>query len=144
MNVLTVSYNRLALLSINSNTICHIRMPKYDSNRTSLTNWFHFAGTHCHDVEYEPLNAVERVEEILAATFKEETLGVYFWEQFIIPTRCIWYWTNQPEKTEVWTLTILWLDRTGQDIWDHICGFPVIMENPAAVKFIFVRRHTRQ
>jgi len=82
------------LISASTHIDHHIRMQKYDSNCTSRTNWFDLAGTPCLVFEPEPLNAFESIEAILTATFEEEPLEAYFWEQSAVP--CPWntYWTD--------------------------------------------------
>jgi len=69
-------------------------MHKYDSNCISRTNWFDLAGTPCLVFEPHPLNAFNSIEAILAATFEEEPLEAYCWEQSTVP--CPWntYWTD--------------------------------------------------
>ena len=69
-------------------------MHKYDSKCPSLTNWFDLAGTPCHVFEPEPLNAFESIEAILTATFQEEPLKAYFWEQSTVTTPWNTYWTE--------------------------------------------------
>jgi hypothetical protein len=74
------------LISISTRIAPHMLMHQYDSNCTSRTNLFDHAGTPCHVFEPEPLNAFESIKAILAATFEEEPLEVYFWEQSDIPS----------------------------------------------------------
>jgi len=67
---------------------------KYDSNCTSRTNWFDLAGTPCLVFEPEPKNAFDSIEDILAATFKEEPLEANLWEQSTVPSPWNTYWTD--------------------------------------------------
>jgi len=69
-------------------------MEKYESNCTSRTNWFDLAGTPCLVFEPEPLNAFDSIEAIVAATFDEEPLEAYFWEQSTVPSPRNTYWTD--------------------------------------------------
>jgi len=70
----------------------HIRMQKYDRNCTFRTNWVHLAGNPCLVLEPEPLNSCDSIEAILAATFEEEPLKDYFWEQSTVPSPWNLYW----------------------------------------------------
>jgi len=70
-------------------------MHQYDSNCTSRTNWFDLASTSCLVFEPEPLNAFDSIEAILAATFEEEPLEAYFWEQSTVPSP----WNNYGTDT---------------------------------------------
>jgi len=69
-------------------------MQKYDSNCTSRKNWFDLAGTSCLVVERERLNAFESIKAILAATFEEEPLEAYCWEQSTVPSPWNTYLTD--------------------------------------------------
>jgi hypothetical protein len=69
-------------------------MHKYDSNCTTQTNWFDLAGTPCLVFEPEPLNTFDSIEAILAATFEEEPLEAYFWEQSTVPSSWNTNWTD--------------------------------------------------
>jgi hypothetical protein len=69
-------------------------MHQYDSNCTSRTNWFDLAGIPCLVFEPEPLNAFESIEAILTASFEEEPLEAYFWEQSAVPSPWNTYWTE--------------------------------------------------
>jgi len=61
-------------------------MHQYDSECTSQTNWFDLAGIPCLVFEHELLNAFESIEDILTASFEEEPLEAYFWEQSAVPS----------------------------------------------------------
>jgi hypothetical protein len=89
------SYSDLPdLISVNTHTDHHILMQKYDSNCTSRTNWFDLAGTPSIVFEPEPLNAFESIEAILAASFEEDPLEAYFWEQSTVPSPWNTDWTD--------------------------------------------------
>jgi hypothetical protein len=86
------------LISISTLTDHHIRMHEYDSNCTSQTNWFDLAGIPCLVFEPEPLNTFESIEAILAASFQEEPLEAYFWEQSGVPYPGNTYWTDAAQE----------------------------------------------
>jgi len=69
-------------------------MQKYDSKCTSRINWFDLVGIPCLVFEPEPLNAFESIEAILTATFEEEPLEAYFWEQLTVPSPWNIFWTD--------------------------------------------------
>jgi hypothetical protein len=66
----------------------------YDSNYTSQTNWFDLARTPCFVFEPEPLNTFEGIEAVVAATFEEEPLEPYFWDQSTVPSPWNTYCTD--------------------------------------------------
>jgi len=92
--ILTSFSNLLDVISLNTRIVHHIRMQKYDSNCTSRSNWFHHAGIFCLVLEPTPLNTFESIEVLPAATFKEEPLKAYFWEQSTVLSPCKNYWTE--------------------------------------------------
>jgi hypothetical protein len=93
--IASMSYYDLPdLISTSTLTDHHIRMRQYDSNCMSRTNWFDLARVHCLVFEPEPLNAFESIEAILAASFEEEPLEAYFWEQSTVPSPWNIYWTE--------------------------------------------------
>jgi len=61
-------------------------MHQYNSNCTSQMNWFDLAGTRGLVFEPEPLNSLDSIEAVVAATFEEEPLEAYFWEQSTVPS----------------------------------------------------------
>jgi hypothetical protein len=69
-------------------------MHQYNSNCTSPTNWFDLAGTPCLVFEPEPLNAIESIKAIFAATLEEEPLEAYFWELSTVPSTWNTYGTD--------------------------------------------------
>ena len=92
--MLTSYFDLPDLISISTRTDHPIRMQKYDSNCTSRMNWFDLARTPCLVFEPKPLNAFESIKAILAATFEEEPLQAYFWEQLTVPSPWNTYWTD--------------------------------------------------
>jgi len=94
MIALTSCSDLLDLISVSTHIDHHIRMHKYGSNCTSRMNQFDLAGTPCQVIEPEPLNALESIETILAATFEEEPLESYFREQSTSPSPWNAYWTD--------------------------------------------------
>jgi len=87
-------YNSPDIISFSTLTDHHIGMHKYNSNCTSLTNWFDLARTPCSLSERKPWNAFDSIEAILAATFKEEPLEAHFFEQSDVPSPWNTYWTD--------------------------------------------------
>jgi len=82
-----MNYDDLRELTSASSLIDHhIRMHQYDSNCSCQTNWFNLAGTPSRVFEPEPLNTVESVDTLLAATFEEEPLEACSWEQSTVPS----------------------------------------------------------
>jgi len=69
-------------------------MQEYESNCTSRTDWFDLFGISCYVFEPEQLNAFECLEALLTATFMEEPLVAYFWEQLDIPSTWNTHCTN--------------------------------------------------
>jgi hypothetical protein len=69
-------------------------MPEYDSQCTTRTNWFHFAGTHCTLSEPEPLNGFESIKGLLNTELDNVYLPAYFWEQSDTPSPWNLYWTE--------------------------------------------------
>ena len=57
-------------------------------------DWFDLAGTSCLVFEPEPSNPLKSIEAILAASFEEEPLEAYFWEQPTVPSLWNTYWTD--------------------------------------------------
>jgi len=86
------------LISASTHTDHHIRMPEYDINCTSRTNWFDLAGTPCLVFEPELLNAFDSIEAIYEATFEKEPLEAYFWEQSTVPSAWNLYWTEAAKE----------------------------------------------
>jgi hypothetical protein len=118
------------LISLNILTDRHIRMHQYDSNCTSRTNWFDLAGTPCLIFEPEPLNSIESIKAILAASFKEEPLEAYFWEQSAIPSPWNTYWTDAAREGGRLDINdpvfrLHWTRYTGAHSW-----FPCDPEEP--------------
>ena len=60
--------------------------------------------------EPEPLNALESIEAVLPATFKEEPLEAYFWKQSDVLSPWNLYWTDAAR------------DGSGLDINDPVFG----------------------
>jgi hypothetical protein len=109
--IATKNYDDLPdLVSVSKLTYHNIRMHRYDSNCTSQMNWFDLAGTTCLVFEPEPLNAIESIKAILAATFEEEPVEAYFWEQSAVPSPWNTYWTDAARE------------GGGLDINDAVCG----------------------
>jgi hypothetical protein len=69
-------------------------MQRYDSDCTSRTNWSYLAGISCVVFQPAPLNAIESIEAVLAATIKEELLEAYLFEQSNIPSPWNMYWSS--------------------------------------------------
>jgi len=90
----TSSLDLSDLRSVSTHTDHHIRMQNYDTNCTSGMNWFDLTKTPCLVFEPEPVNAFESMEAIVAATFEEEPLEAYFWEQSPPPSPWNTYWTD--------------------------------------------------
>jgi hypothetical protein len=57
-------------------------------------NWFDLTGIPCLVFEPEPLEAMENIDHILSAAFKEEPLETYFCEQSTVPSPWNTSWTN--------------------------------------------------
>jgi len=110
--------NLLDLISVRICTDRHIRMLQYDRNCSSRTNWFDFAGTPCLVFDPEPLNAFESTQAILAATFEEKPLDVFFGNSLMFPPLGIFIGQMQPGKVEVCILTTQCLENIGQTIED--------------------------
>jgi hypothetical protein len=53
---------------------------------TSRMNLIDLAGSPCLVFEPEPLNAFVSIEAVLAATFDQDPVEAYFWEQSDIPS----------------------------------------------------------
>jgi len=90
----TSSFNLPDVISISTLTEHHIRMPEYDTNCTSRMNWFDIARTPCLVFEPEPLSAFDSIDAEHTATFVEEPLEAYVWEQSIVPSPSNTYWTD--------------------------------------------------
>jgi hypothetical protein len=56
--------------------------------------WFDLAGKPCLVFETEHLNVYESIQAILLASFEEESLDAYFWEQSAVPSFWNTYWTD--------------------------------------------------
>jgi hypothetical protein len=82
------------LISETTPTDHHIPMREYDSNCTSRTNWFDFAGTHCTLSKPEPLNTFKSIEGLLYTEVDDICLPAYFWEQSDTPFPWNLYWTE--------------------------------------------------
>jgi len=92
--VLTSFHNLPNLISTDTHIDPYIRMRECDSNCTSQTNWFNFAGTNYSLSEPEPLNILESIEGLLNTEVDNLILPAYFWEQSNIPSPWNTCWTE--------------------------------------------------
>jgi len=87
VTISSISSYTLPDLSYVNTFIDHlIQMQKYNSNCSSWMSWFDLAKTPCLVFEPEPLNDFQSIENIIAASFKDDPLEVYFWAQSTVPS----------------------------------------------------------
>jgi hypothetical protein len=73
-------------------------MLQYDSNCTSPTNWFNFAGTPYCVFQHEQFKAFKSIEALLSAMFEEESYEADFWEQSNVLSPWNIYWTDKANE----------------------------------------------
>jgi hypothetical protein len=82
------------LISVSTPIYHHIRMHQYDSNCTFRTNLSDLTGIPSVVFIPAPVNAFESIEAMLEASFEEEPLEAYFWEQSTVPSPWNTYWRD--------------------------------------------------
>jgi len=86
------------LISVSVYIEHHFRMPTCNRNCTSRKNTFHHARTTWLVFELEPLNAFDNIEPMIALSFEEDPLEVYWWEQSTLPS--VWNLYGPEESRE--------------------------------------------
>jgi len=113
---------------------------QYNSNCTSRTNWLYLARLPWTVFEPVLFDTFQSIKANFIATFEEEPLKVYFWEQSDIPSPASMYWTDSARKLEVRTLTNLCFYNADLSTGDFISGFLRVAtwRNPVIVMDITV------
>jgi hypothetical protein len=130
MIALSSYYELPDLISVSIRTDHLIQMYQYDSNCPSRSNWIDLARTPCPVFPPEPLNALNSIEAIIAATIGEEPLAAYFWKQSAVPSPWNTCWTNAEREGSGLDINNLvfgphWTRYSGGHSW-----FPCNSEEP--------------
>jgi len=140
-------YDLPDLISANTYINPHIRMREYDSNCTSQTNSFDFAGTHYSLSEPQPLNAFESIEGSLNTEVDNLILPAHIWEHSDVPSPRITYWKEATAYGGGWELDDLvfgnrWTKYWGAHAWfDCDPEFPCQCEGHNCIGTHSTERH---